>query len=63
MKIMTAVMTTTREEMAEDNWREGEGSSRVGDMTRATLVIICGDSDLRSRIASNLSDGGGFESV
>ena len=32
-------------------------------MRRAALVIGCGDSDLRARIASNRSEGEGVESV
>ena len=56
-------MTTIREEVAEDNQREGGGQPGWGDMRRATLVIGCGDSDLRARIASDRSDGGGFKSV
>ena len=32
-------------------------------MRREALVIECGDSDLRARIASNRSDGGGFKSI
>ena len=31
----------------------------MGDMRRATLVIGCGDSALRARMASDRSDGGG----
>ena len=30
----------------------------MGDMRRAALAIGCGDSDLRARIASKLSEGG-----
>ena len=34
-------------------------SARVGDIRRETFVIVCGDSDLRVRISSNWSEGGG----
>ena len=33
----------------------------MGDMRSAALVIGCGDSDLRARIASDQSYGGEFE--
>ena len=39
------------------------GSSGVGYMRRAALVIGCGDSDLSARIASDRSEGVGFKSV
>ena len=47
--------------MAEDNWWEGGGPARVGDMRRAALVIGYGDSDVHARIASNWSDGRGVK--
>ena len=63
MKTSTAIMTTTKEEMAEDTPRKGGGSAGVGDMRRAALVIRCGDLDLHARIAADWSEGGRVESV
>ena len=56
-------MTTTREEIAEDNRQEGGRSAGVGYMRKAALVIGCGDLDLPARIASNWSEGGGFKPI
>ena len=59
MKTATSIMTTTREEMAEDNQRGGGGSAWVGDMRRAALVIGCSDSYLSAWIDSGWSEEGG----
>ena len=39
------------------------GSAGVGDISRAAFVIGCGELDLSARIASDQSEGVGFESV